>query len=791
MKKDYVKLELDKVMKLLSDEAYSAACREKIAEIEPLYDVRKIREGVQKTADAFRLSAKLGTPRFSDIKDPGEAARRAEQGGSLSLRELLDIASVLREISILISWHKQYEEENSLSYLFSLLIPNKPLLERIETAIISEEELSDNASPELFRIRRSIERQGAQIRERLDKLIKNKDTQKFLQESLVTMRDGRFVIPVKTEHKNEIQGLVHDTSGSGATLFIEPLGVVEANNEIRVLKSKEKDEIERIIAELSADAGAFSDELRSGFESCIKLELCFAKANLGAKMKGVIPEITEQPILDLRNARHPLIAKDKVVPVSLTLGEAFTTLVVTGPNTGGKTVAIKTAGLLALMTRCGLMLPASDGTKIGMFGEIYADIGDEQSIEQSLSTFSSHMNNIIEILKTVSNNSLVLLDELGSGTDPSEGGALAVAILDYLKEKGCLVIATTHYQEVKMFAIETDGIENASCEFDINTLRPTYKLIMGAPGKSNALAIAKRLGLTDEVIDKAQNLVTTENKRFDEIIETLEEARREVDALKEEAAQNERRTAELNEEIEKEKQRFEHFREKEMATARQRALSIIESVRHSADELLDELEDMKRDKDKADFSEKVRGMRSRVNSNLNHLHDEANPVEQLTIDNGRLTIDRPLKQYDSVLLVDINKKGSVISPPDSKGNCMVQVGIMKTKTNVANLRLIEEERVTVTPAKSNVTVTKNSSSRSAMEVDIRGMTADEGVSAADAFIDNCLMSHLTSVMIIHGKGTGVLRQAVHAYLKGHKRVKGFRLGKFGEGEDGVTVVELK
>ena len=808
MKKDYFKLELDKILRLLSEQAYSAACKERVAELAVESCPEKVRDELAKTDDAFRLSSKFATPRFSDIKNPGEPLVRAAQGGSLSLRELLDIAGVLREFHILLGWQGQHKEDNSLSYLFSLITPNKELLEQIDSAIISEDEIADNASPELFKIRRGIEKQSLLIRERLDKLIKNADTKKYLQESIVTQREGRFVIPVKVEHKNEIPGLVHDASGSGATLFIEPMGVVEANNQIRLLRSREKDEIERIIAQLSGLCGSFADELNDGFDACIQLELCFAKANLGARMKGVIPEIAELPLLDLRNARHPLIPSDKVVPISMTVGVdevAIPTcgvLVITGPNTGGKTVAIKTAGLLCLMARCGLMIPASDGSRIGVLGEIYADIGDEQSIEQSLSTFSSHMSNIVRIMEEVVGRAapLVLLDELGSGTDPSEGGALAVAILDYLKEKGCLVIATTHYQEVKMYAIQTEGVENASCEFDITTLRPTYRLITGAPGKSNALAIAKRLGLNDEVVERAKGLVSSEDKRFDDIISALEDSRRETDSLKEKVAQNERESRELTAKLQDERQSVSAFREKEMANARQRALSMIETVRQSADALLDELEDLKRDKDRSDFSERVRGMRSRVNTALNKLHDEANPVDVTPTPamSGSVPreIDRPLKLYDAVMLVDINKKGSVITLPDSKGNCMVQVGIVKTKTNITNLRLVREEKQVSVNGKPLTRDGKDSvvlspKSGSLLELDIRGATSDEGLAAVSGFIDSSVLNHITTVTVIHGKGTGALRQAVHRFLKSHKQVKSFRLGKYGEGEDGVTVVTIK
>ncbi|MDR0222010.1 MAG: endonuclease MutS2 [Oscillospiraceae bacterium] len=797
MKKDYIKLELDKVLKMLADEAYSGVCRDKIARLAPLSGVREVRGEMLKTADAFRLSSRFGTPRFSGIKDTRGAVKRAKQGGSLSLGELLDVAAVLREISALVNWSRQYEEKNSLSYLFARLTPNKALLDKITNAVVSEDEVSDDASPELSRIRGRIERQGELIREKLSKLIKNAETKKFLQESLVTTRDGRFVVPVKTEFKNEIQGLVHDASGSGATLFIEPMGVVEANNEIRVLKSMEKDEIERIVAELSAETGGFSEELNDGFDAAVKLEFCFAKANLGARMKGVVPEIADTPLLYLKNARHPLIPQGDVVPVTIEVGEKFTCLIVTGPNTGGKTAAVKTAGLLALMARCGLMIPAGDGSKTGVFGEIYADIGDEQSIEQSLSTFSSHMNNIIRITETAGSDSLVLLDELGSGTDPSEGGALAVSILDYLKGKGCLVIATTHYQEVKLYALQTDGVENACCEFDIDTLRPTYKLTIGAPGKSNAFAIARRLGLDGAIIERSRGLISGVNRRFEEALEALEASRREVDGLKESLFAAEREARLSSEEAEREKRRASAQREKEAEAARRRALSIIEEVKSGAYALIDELEDLRREKDKSDFSEKVRGIRSRVNSSLNRLHDSANPLDETA--GGKdcsYVLPRPLKPYDAVLLSDIEKKGTLISLPDSSGNCFVQVGLIKTKTNASNLRLIEEGRVSLNGeplGKGGVTVVRRESpARSGvMEIDIRGMTSEEGVSETDLFIDESLMKGARLITVIHGKGTGALRRAVHAFLRGHKRVKDFRLGKFGEGEDGVTVVELK
>ncbi len=455
MKKEYKKLELDKVLKLLADEAYSEECREKIEEISPCFEPELVRMEIKKADDAFVLSAKFGSPRFFKIKNLRGSIKRAQAGGMLTLRELLDAELVLREISGLRGWYGQCENiENSLSDLFFSLVPNKSLQEEINQTVISEEEISDSASPELARIRKAILRQGQNIKDHLDKIIKSQSAQKYLQDAIVTQRDGRYVVPVRTEYKHEIDGLVHDTSSSGATLFIEPMSVVEANNEIRLLKGKEQLEIERIIKALSQKLANFGENFNAGYEACVTIETYFAKANLAAKMKASAPEICEEPLLYLNKARHPLIDKDTVVPTTISLGEKYSCLIVTGPNTGGKTVSIKTAGLLTLMAMCGLLIPAADGSKIGTFSEIYADIGDEQSIEQSLSTFSSHMNNIVRIMKKADGSSLILLDELGSGTDPVEGAALAVTILQYLKNKGCRVIATTHYQEVKMFALE-------------------------------------------------------------------------------------------------------------------------------------------------------------------------------------------------------------------------------------------------------------------------------------------------------------------------------------------------
>ena len=580
MNKYYKKLELDKILELLAEQTSSDSCRDKALKLSPSFDEAEIRRELQKTNDAFTLSAKFGTPRFRRIKDISFSLRRCKSGSALSFRELLDVADILRETNMLCDWFGQCESmENSLSEYFRELYPIKDLEQRISESIISEEEMSDAASPELASIRKRIVRQGMNIREQLDKLIKSRSTQKFLQEAIVTMRDGRYVVPVRSEYKNEVSGLVHDTSATGQTFFIEPMSVVEANNEIRVLKSREQAEIERITQELSARVGENADSIANNFRVAQILELYFAKANLGAKMRGVAANIVSEPRISLHQARHPLIDQNSVVPITVELGGAYSSLMITGPNTGGKTVAIKTIGLLTLMTMCGLMIPAGDGSEVGIFGGIYVDIGDEQSIEQSLSTFSSHMVNVVKILSLADDRSLVLIDELGSGTDPVEGAALAVSILSTLREQGAKVAATTHYQEVKMYALQTEGVENASCEFDVNTLKPTYRLIVGVPGKSNAFAISQRLGMPDYVIDRAKELVSTENKRFEQVVDALEKSRQELEALKESAAISERNAKMTESELKQKLSDLEQQKEKELESARQRAMSIVEETR--------------------------------------------------------------------------------------------------------------------------------------------------------------------------------------------------------------------
>ena len=737
------------------------------------------------------LSSKYGTPRFYNIKDVSFSVKRAKQGASLSLRELLDIGLVLREIDGLISWYDACGGiENSLHEYFAQLVPNKHLEDKISNSIISEEELSDGASAELSRIRKAIVRQGMRIKEQLDKFIKSQTNQKYLQEALVTQRDGRYVVPVKSEFKGQVSGLVHDTSATGSTLFIEPISVVEANNEIRILKYEEQAEIARIIKDMSEEVALYADSLLNGFECIFKLEEYFAKSSLGGKMKGVIPEISEKPVLHLNKARHPLIDKDAVVPTTIILGETYTSLIITGPNTGGKTVSLKTAGLLTLMAMCGMMIPAADDSVVGVFSDILVDIGDEQSIEQSLSTFSSHMTNIARIMKSADSRSLILLDELGSGTDPIEGAALAVSILSYFRDMDSRVMATTHYQEVKLYAIEEEGVENASCEFDVNTLRPTYKLIIGVPGKSNAFAIVKRLGIGDDIINEAKKLVNDENKRFEKVIESLERTRQELEEYKAAAEEEARNARLLTESLEKKQEDFEKQKDFELSKARNQAMSIVEQTRFGAEKLMNELEELKREKDKSDFSDKVKASKNKTNLTIDSMFDKANPVIERK--KTKYVLPRELRIGDSIRLMDMGTRGTVISLPDSGGNVGIQLGMIKTKTKLDNIELIEESQPA--PKKKGgikKTLQSNANRKSSMELDIRGMTSDEGVMEVDRFIDNCLLGGIETITIIHGKGTGALRSAVHQFLKTNKNVKSYRLGAYGEGEAGVTVAVLK
>ena len=790
-------LELNKVLEKLSEQANCDDSKQMALSLTPLEDYAQVKALMQKTADAYMLSARYTSPALHKLKNCEAALKKAEKGSNLSLRELLDVSAVLHNIRSVKDWRKRCEgESTSLDVLFELLMPNRELENTIDNAILSEEELADSASRELGDLRRKINQAKLRVREKLDAIIKSPTQSKYLQETLVTMRDGRFVVPVKSEHRSEIKGLVHDTSASGATIFIEPMAVVEANNEIRVLQAKEKREIERIIAELSVMVGSFAEPIIQSYRALVEIDLYFAKASLAYKMKATVPNIVDSGEIDLKRARHPLIDPEKVVPTDVNLGKDFNTLVITGPNTGGKTVTLKTLGLLTLMAMCGLMLPVAENSTISVYKKVLVDIGDEQSIEQSLSTFSAHMTNIVSIIEEADSDSLVLLDELGAGTDPVEGAALAISIMERLAMYGAKIAATTHYAEIKEYALQTENICNASCEFDVETLKPTYRLLIGIPGKSNAFAISQRLGLPEEIIEAAKQNISAEKTRFEDVLAQLDEARQALEKEKEEVDRLKAEQLESKRNLEQYKQKTYKMMERELQNAQEKANRIVSSAKAESAKLLEELDDLRKQKESEEFSKLVQGAKSVYKSNINRLEDIANPVI------GRMKEEyvppRPFKKGDLVLVVQLNEEGVLLSDPDSSGNVQVQAGIMKTKVPVSDLRLVDKKRrrqIDRMERKNNGGVTKtlkDKSQRSASsEIDLRGQTIEEGIMMVDQYIDSCLLMGIKTITIIHGKGTGALRSAIQQHLKNHKMVRTFRLGVYGEGEDGVTIAELK
>ena len=777
-------LELDKILEMVAEECSSQDGAQLARELEPVHTAAEAQWLLGETDAAFVAMAKYGAPSFYGMKNVTNPLRRAQAGGGLGLRELLDIGATLRTIRGLTQWWgKSGNVTTALTPRFEVLAPNKYLEEKIFTCIVNEEEVADNASPALASIRRKIRAASQRVRDQLDKLIHSQAHQKHLQESIVTQRGGRYVVPVKAEFRGEVPGLVHDTSASGATVFVEPMSVVELNNEIRVLRSDEQDEIARILLELSGEAGSFADSIIESYHYAVELDLIFAKAQVAYKMKAVVPQVGEDGKIALHAARHPLIAKEKVVPTDITLGVEFDTLIITGPNTGGKTVALKTIGLLTLMAMCGLMIPAGEGSRVAVFRHILADIGDEQSIEQSLSTFSSHMVNIIHIFEVADNSSLILLDELGAGTDPVEGAALAEAIIQELRGRGVRLACTTHYAELKAYAIQTPGVENGSCEFDVATLRPTYRLLIGVPGKSNAFAITQRLGMDTAIVDRARELVSREGNAFEQVVGRLEEDRRkmedELEALRASAAQA-KANAEASQRL---KDEAEAQAKKEIDRARQEAAQIVQKTRQRADALVGELEELRRQKNKQLSAEQ----KARLRSGLKELESSSDPVHQRRDDN--YVLPRPLVVGDEVLLYDIDKEATVLELPKD-GTVLVQAGIIKTRVPLGNVRLLSKRQL----KKKNPTrtVTKNvSTPETSSSLDLRGQTVEEALMEVDNFLDRASRMHLSQVTIIHGKGTGALRTAVQQHLRRCSQVKSFRLGTYGEGESGVTIADLK
>ena len=791
MKRNIRSLELDKILSLLAEETACEDAAELARALEPSSSLKEVKRLLADTFEAHGMMARFGSPSFSGLRNVTASLRRAEAGGLLTMGELLRVAGVLRTLRGIVEWRARSEGVKTvLDWRFDALMPNKYLEDRINTSIISEEEMASEASPELASIRRKIRNASARAREQLDKMIRSPMYQKYLQDPIVTMRGGRFVVPVKAECRGDVPGLVHDTSSSGATVFVEPMAVVEANNEIRVLLSREQAEIERILAELSAEAGGFASGIVSSYEAAVQLNLIFAKANLGYKMKATIPEVNDEGKIELKRARHPLIAKEKVVPTDIQLGLDFDTLVITGPNTGGKTVSIKTIGLMTLMAMCGLLLPVADGSRVSVFGKVLSDIGDEQSIEQSLSTFSAHMTNIIRILSETDDSSLVLLDELGAGTDPVEGAALATAILEALRRRGARIASTTHYAELKAYALQTEGVENGCCEFDVATLKPTYRLLIGVPGRSNAFAISLRLGMEEAIVERARELVSSENTRFEDIVQSLEESRQRLESERAQAEEQKLAARRANEEAAHKLEQLEEQAEKEMEQARQRASELISRTRAQVDSMLNEVEELRKKQNKLLTAEQ----KAKLKSGMKRLEEEADPIRRRRQEEGEYVLPRPLRAGDTVLIYDINKKASVLEvPPDGKGPVLVQAGIIRMRVPQENLRLSEPEKEKKDPRARSRNVTKQLSSagRGAMEIDLRGQMVEEGILNVDRFLDSASMAGVHQVTIIHGKGTGRLRAAVQAHLRHHQMVKSFRLGAYGEGEAGVTVVELK
>lgn len=783
-------LELHKILKLLAAETACDDAAELAASLVPCVTLAEAEHLLAETDEAHSLMARFGAPSFSGLKNVTNSLRRAEAGGTLNMAELLRIAGVLRTLRGITEWRSKSEGvKSSLDWRFEALMPNKYLEDRIFNAIVSEEEIADAASPELAAIRRKIRAASSRAREQLDKLIHSPAYQKYLQDPIVTMRGGRFVVPVKTECRGEIPGLVHDTSSSGATVFVEPMGVVEANNQVRVLLSQEQAEIERILAELSAETGNFSSGIISGYQAAVELNLIFAKANLGYKMKASRPVLNDKGRIVLKKARHPLIPADKVVPTDIELGGDFDTLVITGPNTGGKTVALKTIGLFTLMAMCGLLLPAADNSQVSVFRQVLADIGDEQSIEQSLSTFSAHMTNIIKIIAQADSQSLILLDELGAGTDPVEGAALAMAILEALRRKGTRIAATTHYAEMKVYALQTQGVENACCEFDVSTLRPTYRLLIGVPGRSNAFAISLRLGMEEEIVSRAKELVSSENTRFEDVVQSLETSRQALEAERSAAEQARVEAMRAKDQAQQLLDGMEEKAEKEMEKARRQASELVARTRGQIDALLNEMEELKKQQNKTLSAEQ----KAKLKSGLRALEDTADPVHEKK--DGEYVLPRPLKVGDTVLIFDIDKQATVLQLPEgSSKTVLVQAGIIQTRVPLSNLRLVSDKKQKQ-QQKPRRTVTRSvqggGQARAQMELDLRGQTTEEALMNVDQFIDSALMTGIGSLTIIHGKGTGALRTAVQQHLKHHPSVRSFRLGVFGEGESGVTIVELK
>ncbi len=782
--KSMATLELPRVLELLSGCAVTDEGRERALELRPMDDMDDVRRAQDETTAAVKMLVVKGTPGFAGIKPVSASLQRADMGGSLNTRELLEIAAVLRAARTA-SDYGAGEEKTPISHLFRALTTNRFLEDTITNSIVGEDELADSASPELASIRRHMRATESKVRDILQKLISSNQS-KYLQESIITIRSDRYVVPVKSEHKNAIPGLVHDVSSSGSTFFIEPMGVVKANNELRELLAKEKKEIERILAELSAQCAAHKEDISEDYQLLIWLDAIFARAKLSLKLECTEPKLSDK-YLHLRGARHPLLDQKKAVANDLELGERFDTLVITGPNTGGKTVTLKTLGLITLMAQCGLHVPARDDSTVRVFSRVLADIGDEQSIAQSLSTFSSHMTNIVGILGEADGDTLILFDELGAGTDPVEGAALAAAIIESARGIGAQVAATTHYAELKVYAMTTPGVENASCEFNVETLAPTYRLVLGIPGKSNAFAISRRLGLPEYIIEKAAARLDAENVRFEDVLTRLDQQRQEMEKERAEARRLKLDMEQSAEKAREYREKLEAERAKVVEKANAEARAIIEEARAASDLAISELKELKKRQD-LDWQQ--------VNDGRAEARRLLNEAER-NIGGGATEVEpppptRPAVKGDTVELLSMGTKATVLSV-NKDGTLQLQAGILKVSARQEEVRVVEGETPAQKETRKIIARAEHTLRTAAVpsQVDLRGMMTDEALIVLERFLDTAMMGKLETVTIVHGKGTGAVRSAVRTYLKRSRYVKSFRPGRYGEGEDGVTVAELK
>ncbi len=785
--KSLLKLELDQVLELLAACAGSAEGKESCRNLRPTSDPEDVRMMLEQTTAASNLCTKKGNPAFGEVRDVSVSLERADRGGTLQPKELLHIASLLRCARTIKGYVSEDDPATCLDALFHALSPNKYLEDRIFGAILSDEEIADNASPALSDIRRHMRIQAGKIRDTLQKIISSPAYAKYLREPIITIRQGRYVVPVKSECKNDVPGLVHDVSSTGSTYFVEPMSAVNANNALRELEIKEKKEIERILSELSGETAAHREGIDLNFRMLVQLDVIFAKAKLAYRMRAWAPRMNDQGRVDLRKARHPLIDPKTVVPISVRLGTDFDSMIITGPNTGGKTVTLKTIGLLTLMAECGLHIPACDGSELSTFDAILADIGDEQSIAQSLSTFSSHMRTIVDVVAECDDRTLVLFDELGAGTDPAEGAALATAIIEFCRKMRSRVVATTHYAELKLYAMRTEGVINASCEFDVETLRPTYKLLIGIPGKSNAFAISRKLGLSEEILKEADDLVDKMDKDFEDALSQLEAQRQQMESARHEAERLKAETAKIKQQSEEYSAQLQKEKDKAMEAARREAQRIIDDARTAANLASEELKALRKQlQDSADASG-INRRQTEVRRSLNEMEAQLRaqqPKQQ------RPEPKRGILVGDTVELLKLGTKASVIAI-NKDGSYQLQAGILKLNAKADEIYLLENEnpykQKAARPAHSGREMKLEATP---MEVDLRGMDSIEAISVMERYLDEAMRAGHKQVRIVHGKGTGVLRSAVQQSLKRNKFVKKFRLGVYGEGEDGVTIAEF-